>query len=644
METEEDSDNEPTRDLREIPLPMALKRAVRQSQQMQTPVDTSVNSWKKKNNKSLVKLKIGVTEILHFLTLWRKSLQKIGGNFGGGVQSYFLFLRFLVILNFFSSLLIAGFVIIPSIVFRSVEGTPFNSTGVLPEECMDYDPNPQGLVVFYNYFLDFLSGTGFIEYTYLFYGYYKNTLVEDKNFSYNIPLAYLLTAAFYLLFCLFCIIVRMGATARVAVATGGSAEGTYSMTVFTGWDYGSSGDQATKLKQQNIYYRLQVDLEEERIKKKAASLTQVQKVCLYSMRLVLFLLALGFIVAAVAAIVFATNFSQTNSDKEGVLGLFYEFLPSIVITVANFIVPLLNDQIAPFERYSPSITVIMALLRAVVLRLASLISVLFSLWDQITNCENSADEEICIQCYYNAKDYQCWETRVGQEMYKLTLFDLLINLAVLFLVEVPRRIVVDNWPNKLTQWVGRQEFVVPYNVLGLVYGQTVVWTGAFFCPLLPLINTLKFIILFYTKKITLFQNCRPALKTFRSTTSSFFFSGILLLGLGLASLVMIYSIAEIHPSMDCGPFRWQPSQTATMWDVVPTFISRLSQTTREFLFFIGSQSFSIPLFALSCVMLCYVIALAAVYKKSVTLLKTQLKLEGQDKQFLVKQIERLSRI
>lgn len=34
---------------------------------------------------------------------------------------------------------------------------------------------------------------------------------------------------------------------------------------------------------------------------------------------------------------------------------------------------------------------------------------------------------------------QCWETRVGQEMYKLTLFDLLISIAVLVLVEFPRR-------------------------------------------------------------------------------------------------------------------------------------------------------------------------------------------------------------
>lgn len=633
----EDSDNEPTQDLRTIPLPMSLKRAVRQSQQMQATVDISAHSWKKKNSKILVTLKTVVTETLHFLTLWRKTLQKIGGNFGGGVLSYFLFLRFLVVLNFFSSLLIAGFVLIPSIVFKSVDGISLNITG--KEECMTYDPNPEGLVVFYNYFLDFLSGTGFIEYTYLFYGFYKNTLEENKNFSYNLPLAYLLTAAFYIMFCLICIIARMGTTARVAVATGVSAEGTYSMIVFTGWDYGSSGDRATKLKQQNIYYRLQVDLEEERIRKKAASLTQGQKACLYFTRIILFLLSFGIIAAAVTGIVFATDFSQKKSDQEGILGLFYEYLPSIVITAANFVVPLLNDQMAPFERYSPSNTVIMALFRAVILRLVSLISVLYSLWSQIT-CDNNTADENCQLCQYNVNAYQCWETRVGQEMYKLTLFDLLINLAVLVLVEFPRRIVVDNWSNKLTQWVGRQEFVVPYNVLGLVYGQTVVWVGAFFCPLLPLINTLKFILLFYTKKITLFQNCRPALKTFRSTTSSFFFSGILLLGLGLASLVMIYSVSEIHPSMACGPFRF----FTTMWEVVPTSISGLSDTTREFLFFIGSQAFSIPLFALSCVMLCYVIAIAAVYNKSVTLLKTQLKLEGQDKQFLVRQIERLSKI
>ncbi|XP_054636867.1 transmembrane channel-like protein 7 isoform X1 [Dunckerocampus dactyliophorus] len=621
-------------DLRSIPLPMALKRAVRQVQQMQVPVASKTSSWKQKKRKSLQKIKMNAKEFLSFFMLWRKSLQKIGGNFGGGVQSYFLFLRFLVVLNFVSFLLIAGFVFIPSMVFRSVGTGPLNHTG--PEECMQYEPNPQGLVVFYNYFLDLLSGTGFMEYSYLFYGYYSNTLVGDTNFSYNIPLAYLFTAVFYFAFCLICIIARMGTAARVAVATGGSAVGAYSMIVFTGWDYGSLGDGATKLKQKNIHYRLQVDLEEEMMKKRAAALTLCQKVVLYSLRILMCVVAFGLIIAACAGIFQATVFSQGRSGDEGFLGLIFEYLPSIVITAGNFLVPLLCDRIAVVERYTPSTTVILALLRAVFLRLVSLGVLLFTLWGQIT-CQVNRTK--CDLCQYNHEKYPCWETRVGQEMYKLTLFDLIVTVAVLVLVEFPRRMLVDNWSNKAAQWLGRQEFVVSANVLGLVYGQTVVWAGALFCPLLPVINTVKFVILFYCKKITLFHNCRPALRTFRSTTSTFVFLVVLLFGWAMATLVLIYSVAEIQPSMGCGPFRFFPY----MWAIVPTSFHRLSKVTQEFLFFIGSQAFSIPLFALSCVVMCYFIALAAVYGRSVTLLKAQLKQEGRDKQFLVKQIEKLSR-
>lgn len=58
-----------------------------------------------------------------------KTVSSISGNFGGGVQSYFQFLRFLVVLNFVSFLLIAAFVIIPSVVFRSVGSSPSNNTG-----------------------------------------------------------------------------------------------------------------------------------------------------------------------------------------------------------------------------------------------------------------------------------------------------------------------------------------------------------------------------------------------------------------------------------------------------------------------------------------------------------------------------------
>uniref|UniRef100_UPI0037E866E9 transmembrane channel-like protein 7 n=1 Tax=Semicossyphus pulcher TaxID=241346 RepID=UPI0037E866E9 len=633
-EDAEDGSRQP-QDLRSTPLPMALKRAVRQVQQMRVPVVSRKESWRIKKAKYLHKLKENARGFLYMFALWNKSLQKIGGNFGGGVQSYFLLLRFLVVLNFVSFLLIAVFVLIPSIVFRRVGTSLVNITG--PEDCTNYDPNPQGLQFFYNYFLDVLSGTGFLEYSYLFYGYYSNTLA-DSSFSYNIPLAYLFTAVFYFFFCFICITARMGTAARVAVATGGTTVGNYSMIVFTGWDYGCLGDRATKLKQQNIHYQLQVDLEEESLKKRTASLTLSQKILLISIRVSMIFVSLGLIGAAFYVIFLATGLSQDKSEEEGILGLFFEYLPSVAITAGNFLVPFLCDQIAIIERYSPSTTVIMAVSRAVFLRMVSLGVLLFTLWSQIT-CSGKTNSDICKGCPDGRERYPCWETRVGQEMYKLTLFDLLINIAVLILVEFPRRMVVDNWSNKLAQWVGRQEFVVSSNVLGLVYGQTVVWIGALFCPLLPLMNTIKFVILFYCKRITLFYNCRPALKTFRSTTSTFFFLVVLLFGGGLATVVMVYSVAAIRPSMGCGPFRFFPS----MWSIVPASFNDLSETIKEFLFFIGSQAFSIPLFVLICVVMCYFLALASVYGKSINLLRAQLKLEGRDKKFLVKQIEQLSR-
>lgn len=54
------------------------------------------------------------------------------------------------------------------------------------------------------------------------------------------------------------VIHSMGTTARVAVATGASTAGNYSVIVFTVWNYSCLGDRATRLKQKNIHYRLQV--------------------------------------------------------------------------------------------------------------------------------------------------------------------------------------------------------------------------------------------------------------------------------------------------------------------------------------------------------------------------------------------------
>lgn len=62
--------------------------------------------------------------------------------------------------------------------------------------------------------------------------------------------------------------------------------------------------------------------------------------------------------------VFLLLCEQERSGQEGILGLIIQYLPSIVITAGNFVVPMLSDQIGLLERYSPSVTVVLALMRS----------------------------------------------------------------------------------------------------------------------------------------------------------------------------------------------------------------------------------------------------------------------------------------
>ena len=87
------------------------------------------------------------------------------GNFGSGVHSYFVFLRFLVVLNFVSFFLIAGFVLAPSIVFRSVGSSVVNGTGNHVSKIQFVSPQHFVLanIVFSWFLISFLS-FGFVLY------------------------------------------------------------------------------------------------------------------------------------------------------------------------------------------------------------------------------------------------------------------------------------------------------------------------------------------------------------------------------------------------------------------------------------------------------------------------------------------------
>ncbi|XP_052535936.1 transmembrane channel-like protein 7 [Tympanuchus pallidicinctus] len=617
----------------ELPTSIAEKRIIRDSQQSDIKYSSGWKQWKRTSSKSWKKALKDIKQLSSYMQLWRRDIHSIEGKFGTGIQSYFSFLRFLVVLNFSMFILMFSFVILPTVISNygifnssSAKISPHNTEPY----CTVYTPSGnKGLVYFYTYLKDLLTGTGFLEVTVLFYGYYTTDAAWLNVLKYNLPLAYLLTTFAYLALSLFWIIKRSVKGFRQNLVHGVNQFQSYCNKVFAGWDFCITDLNAARLKHRSLLYELQADLEEERLKQKIADRTIKKKLQIFSLRIFINIVVIAVLLACFYCIFRATVFSQENSsDVNNVsfqANLLVQYLPSIVITAVNLIIPQIFSILIRFEDYSPAFEIRLTLLRCIFVRLANIGVLLVSLWTQI-HC--TTDQ--CKACGYNYELYPCWESAVGQEMYKLLIFDFMIIIAVTLFVDFPRKILVTYCSWKPVQWLGLQEFGISDNVLDIIYGQTICWIGTFFSPLLPAIATIKYFIIFYIKKIRLIHTCKPASRPIRASSYNFFLV-VLLIGLILAFIPLGVSIAHISSSKACGPFR----NFNTSWAVVPDTILGFPIGLQKFLFGVASEAFAVPFFVVACLLMFYFIALAGAHKRVVEQLREQLVMESRDKLFLI---------
>ncbi|NXS35346.1 TMC7 protein, partial [Pomatostomus ruficeps] len=602
--------------------------------------------WKRSSRKSLKKALSEVKGLSSYLVLWHHDIHSIEGKFGTGIQSYFSFLRFLVLLNFIMFIFMFSFVTLPIIISKY---EIFNSTIAyispkkIDDNCTIYEPSGnKGLVYFYTYLKDLLSGTGFLEVTSLFYGYYTIDAVWISLMRYNLPLAYLLATFAYLAISLVWIIKRSMEGFMQNFVHDADPFQSYCNKVFAGWDFCITDPNAARLKHRSLQCELQADLQEERLKQKIAERTMIEKLRIYSLRIFINIIVIAILSGCFYSIYRATVFSQENSNvsirndtRTDSANLLVQYLPSIVITLANFIGPLIFSFLIGFEEYTPAFEIKLTLMRCVFVRLASIGVLLFSLWSQISNC--STDK--CKPCGYNYKLYPCWESDVGQEMYRLMVFDFIVILAVPLFVDYPRRLLVTHCSWKIVQWFGLKEFGISDNVLEIIYGQTICWIGTFFSPLLPAIATIKYFIVFYIKKIVLVHTCRPPAKSIRASSSNSFFLVVLLIGLILAFIPVGVSIARIPSSKACGPFR----NFNTSWEIIPDTILTFPTGLQQLLFGMASEAFAVPFCMVACIVMFYFIALARAHKRVVEQLREQLVLDSRDKMFLIRKIAEAQR-
>ncbi|XP_057698420.1 transmembrane channel-like protein 7 isoform X2 [Corythoichthys intestinalis] len=589
-----------TQPLRNLTLCIQGKRHVRDRRNMRTSNIGFWESWRRSQSISTRRVRSKLGGAISELLPWQHTLHVIEGRFGVGVNAYFVFLRYLIYMNLIHSALIWAFILGP---------TTFYGRGN-QSELLRFGDNDS--------VLDFFLGSGYLDRTPVFYGFHQR---GSLNYAcLNTPLLYLIGILFIFLLSVVMEIRRTAFGYKHTWMLGKRSRMNVSFKIFCGWDFTIQDASTSALKHSFV----RNDLKEQRFSQYEAKRTTCQWVRLYLLRIILNLLVLCLLGGAFYLIYFATHTSQSIEKKmhHWLVRIVLQYLPPMTITFVNLFLPHIFRKISSFEDYSFTVQVNVTLVRSIFLKLASL--------------------GIYLSFIFTVPQEQCSENQFGREMYKLCIFNFLATFCNAFFFNYPRKLVQEKFPSSfLARLWGKQLFLVPFNVLDLVYGQTVSWVGIYFCPVLPLIGTVTLIATFYIKKFTVLRCCITEQRMFRASNSSVLFHFMLILGLFMALTALSITRMQQQISVDnkwvsqyspCGPF----ANSRSVFNVVGVCVESLPSLAQTILRSLTSEVFAVSLILAEIIILTSCVSRGRANQKTIERLKEILVMNTADKRFLVK--------
>ncbi|KAL8593138.1 hypothetical protein ACOMHN_009793 [Nucella lapillus] len=709
--------------LKSVAVPIAEKKAVRAQyvEYDETLAAPSTERWETTAK--------GFSDLWKQIDIWSNHFKEIEGRFGSATASYFRFTRWLIVLNFFTFLVVflvitAPFLILPGsfrfTVLKDALALPRTtnqtnqSLATQPSQLLTnqsltnqtksnmssedriltsrslysfqqqtincsamYSKSIKAIVAaekLPDRVLDMVLGTGWMETTSMFYGFYHNRTFAGEHFNYNMGLAYLLAIGITFLISFILILVNSSQSVKELVKDD-QEQSTVHFTnnVLCGWDY-SIFDEKTACNRRNILFQeFKADLLEQNKRQQQQTRTQKQKVVLLGVRAAVNIVALCVVGGSLFLIYYTTTSLlalREKTDKQALL-LMIQFLPSVTITILNTVIPEIFNILVTLEDYRPAFELKITLMRTVFVRLSSLGVLTLSLYYTLLwsgnrktfHCpeEGKTDSTCCgnldwpgspVKLHLDDKDNQrgassvlCWETYVGQQFYKLAVVDFAALMALTFFVEFPRKFIYDHFKDKslLVQNFGQQEFDLPKNVLDIVYSQTLGWLGTYFAPMLPMMTFIKIFIVFYIKKLTLMKNFAPPQHVYKVSKSNSFFNIILLISFILVAAIIGYLISSVNPSKSCGPYRLYSVDKYVVWTSLQDVIAGWPQWVCTVVFFFGTKTFFVPCFVVLCLLMYYYWALGQGYGKLEEILREKIKLEDKDRQFLLERVNDMIR-
>ncbi|XP_044513400.1 transmembrane channel-like protein 5 [Gracilinanus agilis] len=534
-----------------------------------------------------------MSEFFQSMQVWQRTLKIIGGKFGTSVLSYFSFLTWLLKFNILSFIVNFSFITIPQLMESKPNNLSFSS-------------------------LELLTGAGYFQQTVLYYGFYTNSTIMHKGISssYNMQLAYIFTIGLYLVICFFCLLYSMACSFRnnfinPHIYSRGTAKVVFS------WDFTITNEKAVKLKQRNLTTEIKETLSEIRHENVIAPLKQ--RMNHLGIHLGAWIVSTGVAIASCVAVYYLSfyNLKFLTDHKNQAATLLLPFM----VCCINLFVPLFYSSFGLVEKFEiPRHQVFVIITRNIFLKI-SIIGIL---------------------CYYwlNAvaiSKKECWETLVGQDIYRLLMMNFVFTLFDSFCGEFLRRII----GTKLIKSLGVPEFDIARNVLELIYTQTLLWIGIFFSPLLPFIHMITLFIMFHIKKISLMMNCQPPSKAWRASQMMTLFIFLLFFPSFTGVLcVLAITVWRLKPSDNCGPFQGLPSIIHAIYGWIEILSNKPGYLWVVWIYrnLIGSVHFFFILTVIVLIITYLYWQIIEGRKIMIKLLHEQIINEGKDKVFLVEKL------